>query len=68
VRDRRPLIGTHPDQPLLHVFNGMGSKGVLMAPYLARHFAEVLDGKEQLLKEVNISRYFPLYYVNRQPQ
>ena len=68
VRDRRPLIGTHPDTPVLHIFNGMGSKGVMMAPYLARHFAEVLEGERQLLKEVNISRYFPLYYENRKPQ
>jgi glycine oxidase len=68
VRDRRPLIGTHPDQPRLHIFNGLGSKGVMMAPYLARHFAEVLDGEKQLQKEVNISRYFPLYYEYRKPQ
>jgi glycine oxidase len=63
VRDRRPLIGTHPQNPRVHIFNGMGSKGVSMAPYLAGHFAEVLSGKEQLQKEVNISRYFPLYYA-----
>ncbi|CAN5886062.1 FAD-dependent oxidoreductase [soil metagenome] len=68
VRDRRPLIGTHPDIPVLHIFNGMGSKGVMMAPYLARHFAEVLEGERQLLNEVNICRYFPLYYENRKPQ
>lgn len=66
VRDRRPLIGMHPDLPALGIFNGMGSKGVMMAPYLARHFADVLEGKEQLLKEVNISRYYSLYYAYTQ--
>ncbi len=62
VRDRRPLAGVHPDLPQLAVFNGMGSKGVLMAPYLANAFAEALAGRTELLPEVHISRYFSLYY------
>uniref|UniRef100_UPI0032194AF0 NAD(P)/FAD-dependent oxidoreductase n=1 Tax=Pontibacter chitinilyticus TaxID=2674989 RepID=UPI0032194AF0 len=62
VRDRRPLVGRHPVHAQLSVFNGMGSKGVLMAPYLAQHFAEALTGGAEVLPEVNISRYFSLYY------
>lgn len=61
VRDRRPLVGTHPEEPRLHIFNGMGSKGVLMAPFLATHFAEALEGKGQLQPEINIKRYFSLF-------
>ena len=62
VRDRRPLIGPHPDYPQLSVFNGMGSKGVLMAPYLAHVYAAALAGEAELLADVHISRYFSLYY------
>ncbi|MFT2010316.1 NAD(P)/FAD-dependent oxidoreductase [Pontibacter sp. 13R65] len=62
VRDRRPLVGRHPVHPQLLVFNGMGSKGVLMAPSLAARFAEALAGEADMLPEVNISRYFSLYY------
>ncbi|WP_187261186.1 NAD(P)/FAD-dependent oxidoreductase [Pontibacter beigongshangensis] len=62
VRDRRPLVGSHPQHPQLLVFNGMGSKGVLMAPYLAERFAAALAGEADVLPEVNISRYFSLYY------
>ncbi len=62
VRDRRPLIGTHPKHPQLSVFNGMGSKGVMMAPYLAAHFAASLAGEAELLPGVNISRFLSLYY------
>ncbi|MFD2248498.1 NAD(P)/FAD-dependent oxidoreductase [Pontibacter ruber] len=62
VRDRRPLIGQHPDYPQLSVFNGMGSKGVLMAPYLAHLYAQALAGEAELLPDVHISRYFSLYY------
>ncbi|HSI90125.1 MAG TPA: FAD-dependent oxidoreductase [Adhaeribacter sp.] len=61
VRDRKPLIGTHPELPNVSIFNGMGSKGVMMAPYLARHFADVLAGGTVLEKEVAISRYHSFY-------
>jgi len=61
VRDRKPLIGIHPEFPALSIFNGMGSKGVLMAPFLARQFAEVLTGKGTLWPEVSISRYQQFY-------
>ncbi|TXK46056.1 FAD-dependent oxidoreductase [Pontibacter qinzhouensis] len=62
VRDRKPLVGRHPEHPQLLVFNGMGSKGVLMAPYLAARFAASLAAATDMLSEVNISRYFSLYY------
>ena len=62
VRDRRPLAGTHPEFGQLSVFNGMGSKGVMMSPYLAENFVESLEGKTKLLPEIHISRYFSLYY------
>lgn len=62
VRDRRPLAGVHPAHPQLSVFNGMGSKGVLMAPLLAQHMAGALEGHADLLPEVHILRYFSLYY------
>ncbi len=62
VRDRKPLMGMHPAYEQLSVFNGMGSKGVMMAPYLAAHFADALAGKAELMPEIHISRYFSLYY------
>lgn len=62
VRDRRPLIGRHPEHAQLSVFNGMGSKGVLMAPYLADMFARALAGETEILPDVQISRYLSLYY------
>jgi len=62
VRDRHPLAGWHPAHAQLSVFNGMGSKGVLMAPYLAQHFTDALINGTEVMPEVNISRYFSLYY------
>ncbi|AMM50504.1 hypothetical protein TH61_03950 [Rufibacter sp. DG15C] len=65
VRDRKPLVGIHPELPQLAVFNGMGSKGVLMAPLLAQQLITYLKGQEPLWKEVDIARYFPLYLASK---
>ena len=60
VRDRRPLIGWHPAHPQIGIFNGMGSKGVMMAPYLASNFVANLTGVS-LEPEADISRYLKFF-------
>lgn len=40
--DRRPLCGRDPNEPRLGVINGLGSKGALLAPWLARQWVEHL--------------------------
>jgi glycine/D-amino acid oxidase-like deaminating enzyme len=60
--DQKPLIGLHPEFPSLGIFNGMGSKGVSMAPYYAQHFYERLECQKELSETVNINRYFSLYF------
>lgn len=57
TRDRRPLIGFHPEIKLLAVFNGFGTKGVSLAPFFANQMAEVLQFEKEFDKEVNISRF-----------
>ncbi len=61
VRDRRPLVGFHPAEARLVLFNGLGSKGVGLAPGLAAHLAAVLAGTETLWPEVNLARFAALY-------
>ncbi len=57
VLDRRPLLGIHPKHKQLAVFNGMGTKGVMIAPYFAKVFTEFLIGNKPLSKEVDINRF-----------
>ena len=66
VRDRRPLIGWHPEHAQVGIFNGMGSKGVMMAPYLAKNFTETLNGGK-LEPEANITRYLKFYEASNNP-
>lgn len=61
VKDRRPFIGLHPENNNLGIFNGLGTKGASLAPYFANHFVNFLEGNGELLKEININRYFPKY-------
>ena len=55
--DRRPIIGKHPQFEKLLIFNGLGTKGYLMAPLLAKEFVEYLDNDKELDKEVRIERF-----------
>jgi hypothetical protein len=57
IRDRRPLLGTHPEISTLHIFNGMGSRGVYMAPYLSDMLVKHLLEQKPMHKEANISRF-----------
>ena len=57
VLDRRPLIGLHPSHPAIGIFNGMGTKGVMLAPYFAKQFSMFLDGRGNVPDEVNCLRF-----------
>ncbi len=57
IRDRKPLIGTHLQYRQVHIFNGMGSRGVLMVPYLSKLFLDYLEKGKELLPEMDIKRF-----------
>lgn len=57
VLDRRPLIGLHPEHESIGIFNGMGTKGVMLAPYFAKQFSNFLDTGKPLSDEVNCNRF-----------
>jgi glycine/D-amino acid oxidase-like deaminating enzyme len=45
IKNRQALMGTHPSHPRVAFFNGLGSKGSLRSPWLARHLIDhLLDG------------------------
>lgn len=55
-RNQFPVIGTHPAYPQLSYFNGLGSKGVLQAPYFARQLVAHLLHGEALDRDVDLNR------------
>jgi glycine oxidase len=57
VNDRRPLIGMHPEHKSLGIFNGLGTKGVMLAPFFAKQFVDFLEHQLPLDKEADINRF-----------
>lgn len=60
VLDRRPLIGEHPNLKGLHIFNGFGTKAVMLAPICANKMCNFLFDNKELDKEIDITRYYKL--------
>ena len=58
VHDRRPVMGEHPKYKGFYLFNGLGTKGYLMAPLLAEEMADYLISGKELHKEVQLSRFY----------
>jgi len=57
VKDRRPLLGTHPEYQQLHLFNGLGTKGTSLGPFWAQHMANYLLGQSEIDPQVDIRRF-----------
>ena len=62
VSDRRPLLGSHPEKKNLHIFNGLGTKGVMLVPFLSEHFVEYLIKGTDLIPELATSRFEKKHY------
>jgi glycine/D-amino acid oxidase-like deaminating enzyme len=58
VSDRRPLVGRHPSHEQLAFLNGLGTRGLLMAPLLAQWLIAHLEDNTSLPQDVDISRKF----------
>ncbi|MGK7392997.1 MAG: NAD(P)/FAD-dependent oxidoreductase [Candidatus Cyclobacteriaceae bacterium M3_2C_046] len=56
TRDRRPFIGLHPDYKPLGIFNGLGTKGVSLGPYMANQFTDFLIYGKKIDQEADIVR------------
>jgi hypothetical protein len=59
VKDRRPLVGTHKDHSSLHLLNGLGTRGVMLAPSMAKALFNFIENQYPLDKEIDIVRFLP---------
>ncbi len=57
VKDRRPLVGIHPEYPNLYVLNGLGTRGVMIAPYVADELYRFIEQAHLLDAEIDIRRF-----------
>ena len=61
VAGRRPLVGVHPEYSQLVVLNGLGTRGVMIAPTVAKDLFNHLEKGEYLDEEINIIRFNKRY-------
>ena len=57
VRDRRPLVGTHCDYDRVHILNGLGTRGVMLGPSMAKSLFDLIEFNTPLNKEIDIRRF-----------
>jgi len=57
VRDRRPLVGVHPAYNRLAILNGLGTRGVMIAPTVAKQLFNNLENDKKLDSEIDIKRF-----------
>ncbi|WP_369048608.1 NAD(P)/FAD-dependent oxidoreductase [Tenacibaculum sp. UWU-22] len=57
VKDRRPLVGVHLKHPQLAVLNGLGTRGVMIAPTVAKNLYNHLEKNEKLDLDIDIKRF-----------
>ncbi|MCC6458843.1 MAG: FAD-binding oxidoreductase [Saprospiraceae bacterium] len=57
VRDRRPFLGISALHRQMAIFNGLGTKGALLAPFWAARLADLLLDKIPLDAEVDVQRF-----------
>jgi glycine/D-amino acid oxidase-like deaminating enzyme len=57
VKDRKPLIGTHNQYLNLHILNGLGTRGVILGPTMAKALFEKIELGIALDPTVDIKRF-----------
>lgn len=57
VKDRRPLVGTHSEHKRVHLLNGLGTRGVMLGPAMAKALFDYIENGALLDSEVDIKRF-----------
>lgn len=57
VIDRKPLVGKHPVHSQLAILNGLGTRGVMIAPTVAKQLYNFITHQVELPSEINIKRF-----------
>lgn len=58
VKDRRPLVGKNYQHKNVYILNGLGTRGVLLGPYLADKLIQNIENNVPLDPNINVARYY----------
>ena len=57
TKDRRPLVGSSLEHENIYVLNGLGTRGVMIAPYVAQQLFNHIENGSELDSEIDIKRF-----------
>lgn len=57
VKDRRPLVGEHHSLKGHYILNGLGTRGVMIGPYVADKLFQFIENNIPLDKEIDCNRF-----------
>jgi len=57
VKDRRPLVGQHSQYKNMFILNGLGTRGVMIGPYVAKQLFNFIEEDNPLESEIDICRF-----------
>ena len=57
ISDRRPLLGIHPKYENMAVLNGLGTRGIIIAPSISNTLYEHLENNKTIPKEMDCKRF-----------
>lgn len=57
VRDRKPLVGTYSYHNSIHILNGLGTRGVMLGPAMAKALFENIEYQIPLDRTIDIKRF-----------
>jgi glycine/D-amino acid oxidase-like deaminating enzyme len=57
VKDRKPLVGTYEHHNSIHILNGLGTRGVMLGPAMAKALFENIEHQKPLDSFVDIKRF-----------
>lgn len=57
TKDRKCLIGTHHLHKNVHLLNGLGTRGVMLGPAMAKILFESIENNAQIKREINLNRF-----------
>ncbi len=57
VKDRRPILGNHPENQNYYIFNGLGARGILNGCYFSQELFDHIENRKQLMPEVDLKRF-----------
>ncbi len=64
VKDRRPLVGKHPKYKNLAILNGLGTRGVMIAPTMANKLFQYIENAKALEQEIDSKRFAKYFTQN----